>query len=278
MKRNLSSQPATKQHQQQKKQAYSSSEEEERLPQRNPSSDEDEDDDDDEDDDEEEDNLQDDFGGSDDDEDEDDMEEGGEETLNVVGSSKFTSALKKLLVVGGDGQQQEEEIITSKQDLFLKKTKIQRLTEQEMREAKDKRRKLQARSEFDLRNLDTLQGVVDPTKINKERELKRTATRGVVALFNAIGSHQRVITTTANPTVQAQSKENFLKMLKEKALGKATATSQQPNQDEEDEEDEEERVAKPSSWKVLQDDYLEQVAEDDSGEEAEQDMTIREHE
>lgn len=189
------------------------------------------------------------------------QEEEDDNPLNAVGSLKFSTAMKRLLVV-------DEELLTKPQALFKKKTKIQKMGEAEERHAKELKKKLEGSKEFDRKNLNLLNDVT-PTQINLERELKKTATRGVVALFNAIGSHQRVIATTSDPSIQAASKENFLQMLKDKALGGAPAAVSSSSSDKK--RSTSVTAAAAPSWKVLQEDYLDQLADEDGDDEEEDD-------
>ena len=194
-------------------------------------------------------------------EDEDIDEDNDDNRLTAVGSSKFASAIKKIL--HDDENTQETEI-------FQRKTKLMKLNDQETKAKVAQKQISERRKQFDLKGLITLPET-NPTKINRERELKRIATRGVVALFNAIGAHQRAANSSSNlKSVENTSKESFLKMLTDQALGKPVL-SDQPIVDEK--KPSASTTAK-SSWKVLQEDYLEQGEEDFSDEEPEENIAI----
>lgn len=81
----------------------------------------------------------------------------------------------------------------------------------------------------------------------KDRQLRKIATKGVVALFNAISKHQHQTGKVENKDdkkVKELSKENFLGLLKSAATQKGSSASA--------------AKAEPakSSWSVLQDDYM----------------------
>lgn len=124
----------------------------------------------------------------------------------------------------------------------------------------------------------------DIDEIEKERQYRRVATRGVVALFNAISKHQQKISTTAitghNNTVghgdggsskKEDGKENsvvtkrkFLDMLKQTALEGSATTNEVVDTGENEKaivisqnhEQEHSQLSKGKGWKALQDDYL----------------------
>lgn len=198
-----------------------------------------------------------------DDGDDDDESSGGEgeeveNRLNAVGSAKFANALKSIL--GADG----EEITSEPAKLFQRKTKIMKLEETEKIEKRKQKKVAEEKLRFDMKSVIKLPEK-DPSRINRERDLKRIATRGVVALFNAIGTHQR---SGPNPSaaVKNESKESFLELLKQKATGKAASSA--PAKDESS--GDEDIVPETSGWKVLQEDYLENPDEVESEDEEEE--------
>jgi hypothetical protein len=192
----------------------------------------------------------------------DDSEEGDEpdSRLNAVGSAKFASALKRLL-----GAETEEEIKAEPAKLFQRKTKIMKLGEAELIEKKKHRKQLEEKNKFDLKSVTRLPEK-DPSRINRERDLKRIATRGVVALFNAIGAHQRAA-ASGGGSMKTESKESFLKLLQEKATGGGTQTAKGDVGEKDD--DHAEPQVSSSGWKVLQEDYLENADEVESEEDNE---------
>ncbi|TMW59660.1 hypothetical protein Poli38472_004729 [Pythium oligandrum] len=81
----------------------------------------------------------------------------------------------------------------------------------------------------------------------KDRQLRKIATKGVVALFNAIAKHQHQTGKTTekeDKKVKELSKENFLGLLKASSQKTAASDSSKP------------APAAKSSWSVLQDDYM----------------------
>mmetsp|Transcript_22350 Transcript_22350/g.30529 ORF Transcript_22350/g.30529 Transcript_22350/m.30529 type:complete len:174 (-) Transcript_22350:240-761(-) len=96
----------------------------------------------------------------------------------------------------------------------------------------------------------------DHRDIEYERQLKRVATRGVVALFNAINAHQRASTddqTSSSQTVRQVkqlSKENFLNMLKKSSSDKGKTREDNDSGGSADRAG----STKPK-WDVLRDDY-----------------------
>ncbi|CAI5731261.1 unnamed protein product [Hyaloperonospora brassicae] len=84
--------------------------------------------------------------------------------------------------------------------------------------------------------------VPDHTTAGKDRALRMIATKGVVALFNAIQKHQHASgkkeDTSDTHKVKGMSKENFLGLLQASQQQQTAATSAK------------------SSWSVVQDDYM----------------------
>jgi len=105
-----------------------------------------------------------------------------------------------------------------------------------------------------------------------EKTLRKTATRGVVALFNAIKSHQKSADTTRNSSSKTKanekrlSKEKFLQMLQNGNKSSSSATdrpkaSKRTKKETRDSEpmepdEEEEGNGGKAGWDVLQDDML----------------------
>lgn len=114
------------------------------------------------------------------------------------------------------------------------------------------------------------------TDIDYERQMKRIATRGVVALFNAINTHQREAAEDTSVTareVKQMSKENFLSMLKASSgggdserggkVGKAAGRGARHEDEDEggadegfEDEEEDGDDAAATTWSVLRDDYM----------------------
>lgn len=203
--------------------------------------------------------------------------------LNSTGFGKFSSALRHLLGAGEEDAQQEDEDEDGERDgvagredvdLFQRKSKLMKLDDQEKQERLERRALERRKQQFDHKNLATLPET-DPVKINLERDLRKVATKGVVALFNAIGTHQRQAaladSTSSKPKStenQVSSKEEFLQLLKEKATKDKTASSS---------------ATGGGGWKVLQDDFLNHLEDegdddDDDGQELDARMVESEEE
>ncbi|GAX17953.1 hypothetical protein FisN_18Hu164 [Fistulifera solaris] len=159
------------------------------------------------------------------------------------------------------------------QSAVLSKTKtpIQKLAEEEKQKEKEMREKRQANREKRLvafhepLSVASLSTFVNPGKsgiqssiskeLEQERVLRRVATRGVVALFNAISQHQNktcdATDSAADPKnepVRKMTKHGFLDMIKAKAtsLGKPDENKEDVNSTSE----------KKQNWNALQDDFL----------------------
>lgn len=90
-------------------------------------------------------------------------------------------------------------------------------------------------------------------ELEQERTHRRVATRGVVALFNAIAQHQKkneikesIPSTKSKEEVKKMSKHGFLDMIKTAAAAKTK--EEEPKQIKDSVE--------PSKWNALQDDYM----------------------
>lgn len=152
-------------------------------------------------------------------------------------------------------------------------TPLQKALQKEREEAKASREKRKLKTDNPLPSLHIPMSVATtmPTaNVSKELELerlhRRVATRGVVALFNAVAQHQQKkpseeeTTTTAKTSkskeVQKMTKHGFLDMIKTAAVSnkkedgddKGNQTSKKTTTGKSDEQ--------PSKWMALQDDYL----------------------
>jgi len=93
-------------------------------------------------------------------------------------------------------------------------------------------------------------------EIQQEREHRRVATRGVVALFNAISKHQNKIVEDEKKE-EVVTKERFLDMLKQTALeGDAAQVVEKNEALVVSKKQQEEEYQPKKGWKALQDDYL----------------------
>lgn len=178
-------------------------------------------------------------------------------------SKGMASAMARILGASSGGTQS---VILSKT-----KTPIQKLAEEEKQKEKEMREKRQANREKQLvafhepLSVASLSTFVTPDgsgarsniskELEQERVLRRVATRGVVALFNAIAQHQNKAgdaTDNAaeqkNESVRKMTKHGFLDMIKAKAtsLGKTDEKDVEANKTTE----------KKQNWNALQDDFL----------------------
>mmetsp|Transcript_21130 Transcript_21130/g.30549 ORF Transcript_21130/g.30549 Transcript_21130/m.30549 type:complete len:280 (-) Transcript_21130:81-920(-) len=111
--------------------------------------------------------------------------------------------------------------------------------------------------------------IPDVSTADYERQLRKVATRGVVALFNAITKSKRQESEkqdefSSNPTakksktkdVMELSRSNFLSLLKADTTSNKNGGNQQSGETEDSRDDKTTTEAKSSSWAALKDDYL----------------------
>ena len=132
--------------------------------------------------------------------------------------------------------------------------------------------------------------------IEGERELRRKATRGVVALFNAISQYQKGERDKEKEKAegggggkkkdseegQRAKKSEFLGLIKSKATGAVEEKKTKATEDEGEDEDEDEEQNKKSKW--LRDDFMtkstgklkdwDKDSESDSGDSGESDVDV----
>jgi hypothetical protein len=161
------------------------------------------------------------------------------------------------------------------QSVILSKTTtpLQRMAEKEKQEDKETKEKRRANRERNLLALhvplsvattgtvvasDGASGNLLVQELEQERIHRRVATRGVVALFNAISQHQKKVTTPELPTTESvsKSKAEVKKLTKHGFLDmiKSTATSKQEKLSA-DKASADAAKAKPQ-WNALQDDFM----------------------
>lgn len=164
------------------------------------------------------------------------------------------------------------------QSVILSKTKtpLQRLAEKEKQEDKELKEKRRANRERNLAALyvplsvattgtvvasDGVSGSLLVQELEQERIHRRVATRGVVALFNAIAQHQKKVTKPEAPTtvsaskskaeVKKLTKHGFLDMIKSTAASKQEKISA----DKPDQAATDASKSKPQ-WNALKDDFM----------------------
>lgn len=163
------------------------------------------------------------------------------------------------------------------------KTPLQRMAEQEKQKERQMREKRRLNRERHLAAMHTPLSVATTAHIatagsrsvakelEQERMHRRVATRGVVALFNAIAQHQKggpqqqqqqtnVVATTANTAtasgkntsskmdVKKMTKHSFLDMIKSKAVSQVVTGEDDLNQKK--------KTNTPAQWNALRDDYM----------------------
>lgn len=164
------------------------------------------------------------------------------------------------------------------QSVILSKTTtpLQRMAEKEKQEDKEIKEKRRANRERNLLALhvplsvattgtvvasDGASGNLLVQELEQERIHRRVATRGVVALFNAISQHQKKVSTPELPTTESvsKSKAEVKKLTKHGFLDmiKSTATSKQEkgSASQPDKVSADVSKSKPQ-WNALQDDFM----------------------
>jgi hypothetical protein len=164
------------------------------------------------------------------------------------------------------------------QSVILSKTKtpLQRMAEKEKQEDKEIKEKRRANRERNLLALhvplsvattgtvvasDGASGNLLVQELEQERIHRRVATRGVVALFNAISQHQKMVTKPELPTTESisKSKAEVKKLTKHGFLDmiKSTATSKQEKGSTSNPDKPSADVSKSKpQWNALQDDFM----------------------
>ncbi|XP_060599203.1 RRP15-like protein [Ruditapes philippinarum] len=112
----------------------------------------------------------------------------------------------------------------------------------------------------------------DPLKRDKERQLQKIATRGVVQLFNAVRKQQKIVEDEIQQVgmserkkdkiMEGMTKDKFLTLLK--GTSKTNVKAEKPEEsvpvtikkEESDEEDDGDNVKSGKTWNILKDDYM----------------------
>jgi len=174
-----------------------------------------------------------------------------EEAMNR--QAGMTNAMARIL--GSRTDEKKQTVVLSKTTTPMQRAAAEE--KQKLKELKEKRKLNRERKSSALYK--PLSGAMSDVggdvaqEIEQERMHKRVATRGVVALFNAISQHQKTV-AAATPTekkkdTKKMTKYDFLDMVKSKAAAKA---AENLNDEAED--------SKPKStdgkWNALQDDFM----------------------
>ena len=184
----------------------------------------------------------------------DDDEDGGPKAAGLA------NAMARILGSAAYGTKGTKPMVLSKTT-----TRIQKQAAEEREQIKEMKEKRLHNRERDLQavhiplSVATSHQVTNKSKalvkeLEMERVHRRVATRGVVALFNAIAQHQNQATKDKESTfllssskktdVKKMTKHSFLDMIKNKAVEKSASPSDKPKGEE------------APQWKALQDDYM----------------------
>mmetsp|Transcript_10368 Transcript_10368/g.20628 ORF Transcript_10368/g.20628 Transcript_10368/m.20628 type:complete len:387 (+) Transcript_10368:95-1255(+) len=158
------------------------------------------------------------IGDGDGDDEEEEVDDGPQRPMGMAG------AMSRILESASAVSQR-----TGKKTVILSKTKTKEQKAIEAEE-KDRRALKKKRQERRKKNLSVMfvpgKGTAEPKAIEAERALRRIATRGVVALFNAIAAHQHEVSKAGEGAVESvggSTKKGFVDNLKERAVGKEEA-------------------------------------------------------
>ena len=185
----------------------------------------------------------------------DEEEDGGPKAAGMA------NAMARILGIANKGTMGTKPVVLSKTTTRIQKQAAQ-VREQE-KELKEKRQHNRERELVALHiplSVATSHHVANKSKaLVKELEMERThrrvATRGVVALFNAIAQHQNqvakdkeaaLLSTSKKTDVKKMTKHSFLDMIKNKAAEKPVDGNGMKSKGTNDE----------PQWKALQDDYM----------------------
>jgi len=186
----------------------------------------------------------------------------------LTGPAGMAGAMSRIL--GSTAQQRTQSVILSKT-----KTPLQRQAEKEKHQEKQLKEKRKANREIKLAALHIPLSVATAAKVQsnstsvakeleQERVHRRVATRGVVALFNAIAQHQKKASdpgtsaSTNGPKkteVKKMNKQTFLDMIKSTAANRATLSEEKKANVKQKNINEDATESKPQ-WNALKDDYM----------------------
>jgi len=189
--------------------------------------------------------------------------------------TKMANAMNKILQTSSKTKN-EKGTVSSSVVLGKTVTPLQKLQQKEKEQRKALKEKRQANQERNLTALHlplsiaTTNSIDSGGKLSVAKELeqerfhRRVATRGVVALFNAITQHQRNTADDNNDSNLLSKKKEISKLTKHGFLDKIKAAAKTKGSDEPTEVENRERRKKPkndedtnrSSWGALQDDYM----------------------
>jgi len=209
----------------------------------------------------------------DDDDDDDDDDSSIDEEMDVA--TKMANAMGRILGTKSSNSVRQK---TSTSSVVLAKTitplqKLQRKEKEQQTAIKEKRKANRERNltalhlPLSIATTNTIDsgGLSMSKELEQERLHRRVATRGVVALFNAITQHQRSNNTDNEPNnVSSKRKGETLKLTKHGFLDKIKAASMTKGSGTKDEADTlrlgtdvgNRKEKTNSSWGALKDDYM----------------------
>jgi hypothetical protein len=185
----------------------------------------------------------------------DDQSDDDEDTEGVELSSGMANAMTRILC---SNQKQGPSVVLSKT-----KTPLQVMTEKEKKQQTEFSEKVRRNREKRLSAMVIPE--ISAREIERERTHRRIATRGIVALFNAIAKHQQqqtnATTTTTTSSEEIASKKKETKLTKTAFLEKIkqTAVNRNKSLDERNTitaKKNETVTTKESKWNALKDDYM----------------------
>jgi len=190
-------------------------------------------------------------------------------------ASKMANAMSRIL--GAETNRKDEKAPPSSSVVLAKTiTPLQKLQQKEKELQKAMKEKRRANRERNLtalhlplsiattNNIESGGQLSVAKELEQERFHRRVATRGVVALFNAITQHQRnSITDKNNSNVSSKNKETskltkhgFLDKIKAAAKTKGSEARKETETSKAGKNSTENRGTSRSSWGALQDDYM----------------------
>jgi len=190
-------------------------------------------------------------------------------------ASKMANVMSRILG-SNPPKNTESDALLSSVVLAKTVTPLQKLQQKEKKELKAMKEKRQANRERNLtalhlplsiattNNVDADGQLSVAKELEQERFHRRVATRGVVALFNAITQHQKNSTTDNNCSSVLSKKKEISKLTKHGFLDKIKAAAKKKGSDDQkkselskhDKNQIDEEGTNRASWGALQDDYI----------------------
>jgi len=190
-------------------------------------------------------------------------------------ATKMANVMNRILGINSKNKNEKDAVSTS---VVLAKTvtPLQKLQQKEKERQKAMKEKRQANRERNLtalhlplsiattNNIEARGQLSVAKELEQERFHRRVATRGVVALFNAITQHQRNNSTDNEDSNVSSKKTEISKLTKHGFLDKIKAAAKTKGNDEQKETEFSKRGknitsnegSNRSSWGALQDDYM----------------------